>query len=81
MSEGGYGLRIFISFCQLLTTNRSWLLDDMFENEIESLIEDHTHSENNLHAPHNKNIRSGPSYNIRPHKLNSLLSVTARMLF
>ena len=67
MSEwGGGGVRLknIYLFCQLLTTNRSWLLDDMFENKIESLIEDHTHSEYNLHAPHNKNIRSGPSYNV-----------------
>ena len=36
-------------FFQLLTTNRSWFFDDMLENEIESLVEDYTHSKYNLH--------------------------------
>lgn len=39
---------------QLLTTNRSWFFDDMFENEIESLVEDHTHSKYNLHIYYHK---------------------------
>ena len=36
---------------KFLTTNRSWFFDDVFENEIEPLIEDHAHSKYNLYVP------------------------------